>query len=42
MKLSETPAVVSPEPSWNTTDLLQYRLRESPDLALFGLPEGDR
>ena len=42
MKLSETPAVVSPEPSWNTTDLLQYRLRESPDLALFALPEGDR
>lgn len=37
----ETPLVVDPNPNANTSDLLRDRVRETPDLALFGIPDGD-
>ncbi len=41
MKLSETPAIVPADPEANATDLLVDRVRETPDLVLFSLPNGD-
>lgn len=41
MKRSETPAVVTADPTLNTTDLLRRRLELSPDRPLFAVPEGD-
>lgn len=38
----ETPAVVPADPRANIADLLVERVRATPDLALFAVPEGDR
>jgi long-chain acyl-CoA synthetase len=37
----EVPAVVPADPSANITDLLAERVKETPDRALFALPDGD-
>ncbi|WP_173923860.1 long-chain fatty acid--CoA ligase [Agromyces sp. Marseille-P2726] len=37
----ETPAVVTPDPQANTTDLLVQRVAATPDAVLFSLPTGD-
>ncbi|MDE0546735.1 long-chain fatty acid--CoA ligase [Microbacterium sp. C7(2022)] len=37
----EVPAIVPADPKANVTDLLMSRLKESPNLALFAVPEGD-
>lgn len=40
MRESIVPALVSPEPEWNATDLLLHRVRLTPDEPLFSLPDG--
>ena len=42
MNQSETPILVPPVPEDNITDLLEERVRATPDRALFAVPEGDR
>ncbi|GAA4354067.1 AMP-dependent synthetase/ligase [Microbacterium rhizosphaerae] len=37
----EVPAVVPADPSANITDLLSERVKETPDRALFAVPDGD-
>ena len=37
----EVPAIVPADPEANVADLLAERARQTPDLALFGVPEGD-
>lgn len=41
MRESMVPALVVAEPGWNVTDLLLHRVRDTPDSALFSLPEGE-
>ena len=36
----DTPAVVAPDPQANITDLLVERVKKTPQLALFAVPEG--
>ncbi|MBD3753826.1 MAG: AMP-binding protein, partial [Micrococcales bacterium] len=37
----DTPAVVAPDPQANITDLLVERVKKTPQLALFAVPDGD-
>ncbi|GAA1695358.1 AMP-dependent synthetase/ligase [Microbacterium sediminicola] len=37
----ETPAIITADPQANTTDLLVERVKLTPDLALFAVPEGE-
>jgi len=37
----EVPAIVPADPQANVTDLLVERVRKTPELALFGVPDGD-
>lgn len=37
----EVPAIVPADPEGNVADLLVQRVQKTPDLALFGVPEGD-
>ena len=41
MNLTETPIVVPPAPNDNVTDLLEQRVRDTPDRVLFATPNGD-
>lgn len=41
MNQSETPILVPPVPEDNITDLLEQRVEETPDRALFAVPEGE-
>lgn len=41
MNQSETPILVPPVPEDNITDLLEQRVQETPDRALFAVPEGE-
>lgn len=37
----EVPAIVPADPEGNVSDLLADRVKKTPDLALFSVPEGD-
>jgi len=41
VNLTETPIVVPPAPNDNVTDLLEQRVRDTPDRVLFATPNGD-
>ncbi|MFD1720794.1 AMP-dependent synthetase/ligase [Amnibacterium endophyticum] len=42
MQESESRVMTEPEPALNVADLLAQRATATPDLVLFGIPEGDR